>query len=52
MPAQLQRTLGQGLTAGAIGLGCMSITPGFYGPDGLSEEDAIKLIRQAYDLGV
>ena len=49
---QPQRTLGQGLTAGAIGLGCMSITSGFYGPDSLSEEDAIQLIHQAYDLGV
>jgi predicted oxidoreductase len=30
----------------------MSITSGFYGPDSLSEEDAVRLIRQAHDLGV
>jgi hypothetical protein len=30
----------------------MSLTPGFYGPDGISEEDAIKLIHRAYELGV
>jgi len=47
-----QRTLGQGLTAGCIGLGCMSLTPGFYGPNGLSEEEAIKLIHKAVELGV
>lgn len=47
-----QRTLGQGMTASTIGLGCMSITPGFYGPDGLNDEDAIKLIRSSFDLGV
>lgn len=33
-------------------MGCMSLTPGFYGPNGLSEEEAIKLIHKAVELGV
>lgn len=44
------RTLGQGLEVSAIGLGCMGLTFG-YGP-AQSREDAIRLIRAAYDQGV
>lgn len=35
------------LTAACIGLGCMSLTPGFYGPDAVPEEQAVQLIRTA-----
>lgn len=47
-----QRTIGKGLKGSAVGLGCMSLTPGFYGKDGIPEEDAIKLIHRALELGV
>jgi aryl-alcohol dehydrogenase-like predicted oxidoreductase len=48
-----QRTLGAtGLTASCLGLGCMSLTAGFYGPSSISEDDAIQLIRRAVELGV
>lgn len=30
----------------------MSLTPGFYGKDSVSEEEAIALIKRALDLGV
>lgn len=46
-----QRTIGQGLTAASIGLGCMSLTPGFYGSEGISEEEGIAVIRRALELG-
>lgn len=44
----------QGLTASAIGLGCMSLitTKGFYDTEGLTEEAAIGVIHKALDLGV
>lgn len=45
------RTLGDsGLDVSAIGLGCMGLSFG-YGP-AASKEDAVKLIRRAFDLGV
>jgi aryl-alcohol dehydrogenase-like predicted oxidoreductase len=45
------RTLGNsGLEVSALGLGCMGLTFG-YGP-ATAEEEAITLIRNAYDLGV
>jgi aryl-alcohol dehydrogenase-like predicted oxidoreductase len=50
-----QRTLGKdgsSMTASAIGLGCMSLTAGFYGPDSLSEQEAIQLLHRAHELGV
>lgn len=42
--------LGQGLEVSEIGLGCMGLSFG-YGP-GTDKQDAIKLIRRAYDLGI
>jgi aryl-alcohol dehydrogenase-like predicted oxidoreductase len=46
-----KRKLGNsGLEVSAIGLGCMGLSSG-YGPE-TNKEDAIKLIRKAYDLGV
>ena len=46
-----KRTLGAGgLEVSALGLGCMGLTFG-YGP-ATNEQDAIALIRRAYDLGV
>jgi len=46
-----KRTLGKnGLEVSAIGLGCMGISFG-YGPEA-DKEDAIKLIRRAFELGV
>lgn len=46
-----KRTLGKsGLDVSALGLGCMGLSFG-YGTE-TSKEDAIKLIRRAYDLGV
>lgn len=50
-----QRTLGKdgsGMTASSMGLGCMSLTAGFYGPDSLSEEEAVQLLHRALELGV
>ena len=44
------RTLGDGLTVSAIGLGCMGLSFG-YGP-ATDRTDAIALIRRAFDLGV
>lgn len=44
------RNLGQGLTVSEIGFGCMGLTFG-YGP-AQSREDAVALIRAAYDMGV
>jgi aryl-alcohol dehydrogenase-like predicted oxidoreductase len=46
-----KRTLGKsGLEVSALGLGCMGLSFG-YGP-ATNKEDAIKLIRKAYELGV
>ncbi|MDQ0618633.1 aryl-alcohol dehydrogenase-like predicted oxidoreductase [Arthrobacter globiformis] len=45
------RTLGQGLTVSAVGLGCMGMSQS-YGPNPGSREDMINVIRSAYDLGV
>lgn len=46
-----KRALGKnGPQVSAIGLGCMSMTAG-YGP-AIDEQDAIRLIRRAFDLGV
>ena len=43
------RTLGDGLSVGAIGLGCMSFSPTYGGFDGVDPTD---VIRCAIDLGV
>src|SRR5688572_8684760 len=46
-----KRALGNsGLEVTAIGLGCMGLSSG-YGPE-TNKEDAIKLIRRAFELGV
>ncbi len=45
-----KRKLGDGLEVSAIGLGCMGLSYG-YGP-ATDTQDAIKLIRRAFDLGV
>jgi aryl-alcohol dehydrogenase-like predicted oxidoreductase len=45
-----KRTLGQNLEVSALGLGCMSMTSA-YGP-AADKGEMIKLIRDAYDLGV
>lgn len=45
------RTLGQGLTVSAVGLGCMGMSQS-YGPNPGSREDMIGVIRSAVDLGV
>ena len=45
-----KRILGQGLEVSALGLGCMGLSYG-YGP-ATDKEDAIKLIRSAFELGV
>jgi aryl-alcohol dehydrogenase-like predicted oxidoreductase len=45
------RTLGQGLTVSAVGLGCMGMSQS-YGPNPGSREDMIGVIRCAYELGV
>jgi len=46
-----QRKLGtQGLEVSALGLGCMGLSFG-YGP-ALDKQEAIKLIRRAYELGI
>jgi len=45
------RTLGQGLTVSAVGLGCMGMSQS-YGPNPGSREDMIIVIRSAHDLGV
>jgi aryl-alcohol dehydrogenase-like predicted oxidoreductase len=45
------RTLGQGLTVSAVGLGCMGMSQS-YGPNPGSREDMIAVIRSAHDLGV
>eukprot|EP00879_Flechtneria_rotunda_P007665 GHRR01008038.1.p1 GENE.GHRR01008038.1~~GHRR01008038.1.p1 ORF type:complete len:336 (+),score=102.28 GHRR01008038.1:619-1626(+) len=47
-----RRAFKHGLEAACIGLGCMSLTPGFYGNDSITEEDATALIRHALGLGV
>lgn len=51
MPLQ-PRTLGSSVKGSCIGLGCMSLTPGFYGKESISEEEAIAVIKRALDLGV
>src|SRR4249919_4049688 len=43
------RILGDGLSVGAIGLGCMSFSPTYGGFDGVDPTD---VIRRAIDLGV
>lgn len=46
-----KRTLGNsGLEVSALGLGCMGLSYG-YGP-ATDKQDAIKLIRRAFELGV
>jgi aryl-alcohol dehydrogenase-like predicted oxidoreductase len=45
-----KRVLGSGLEVSALGLGCMGLSYG-YGP-ATDKQDAIKLIRRAYELGV
>jgi aryl-alcohol dehydrogenase-like predicted oxidoreductase len=45
------RTLGQGLTVSAVGLGCMGMSQS-YGPNPGSRADMIAVIRSAVDLGV
>jgi aryl-alcohol dehydrogenase-like predicted oxidoreductase len=45
------RTLGQGLTVSAIGLGCMGMSQS-YGPNPGSREDMIAVLRSAVDEGV
>jgi aryl-alcohol dehydrogenase-like predicted oxidoreductase len=44
-----QRTLGQGLTVSALGLGCMGMSE-FYGPG--DDAESIAVIHRALDLGV
>ncbi|WP_233114658.1 aldo/keto reductase, partial [Aggregatibacter actinomycetemcomitans] len=45
------RQLGsQGLTVSALGLGCMGITFGY--STEIPQAEGVKLIRQAFDLGV
>ena len=43
------RTLGEGLTVSALGLGCMGFTHGYGQP--IDEQKAIKAIRAAYEHG-
>jgi len=45
-----KRILGQGLEVSALGLGCMGLSYG-YGP-ATDKQDAIKLIRRAFEIGV
>jgi len=45
-----KRMLGQGLEVSAIGYGCMGLSYG-YGP-GVNRQDAIRMIRAAFDRGV
>ena len=45
------RTLGQGLSVSAIGLGCMGMSQS-YGPNPGDRDDMIAVIRSAVDLGV
>jgi len=45
-----KRILGKGLEVSALGLGCMGLSYG-YGP-ATERQDAIKLIRRAFELGV
>ena len=45
-----KRILGQGLEVSALGLGCMGLSFG-YGP-ATEKQDAIKLIRRAFEIGV
>src|ERR1700760_3983862 len=45
-----KRILGQGLEVSALGLGCMGLSYG-YGP-ATEKQDAIKLIRRAFEIGV
>ncbi|MEW5318005.1 MAG: hypothetical protein WDW38_009259 [Sanguina aurantia] len=42
----------QGLKTARLGYGCMSLSENFYGPTGLSEEDAGALLLKAHALGV
>ena len=45
-----KRKLGQGLEVSAIGLGCMGIN--FHRGEAMEREDAIALLRGAYERGV
>ena len=46
-----QRTLGQGLTVSALGLGCMGMSEN-YGPNPGSRDDMIAVLRRAVEQGV
>ena len=46
-----KRTLGQGLTVSAVGMGCMGMSQG-YGPNPGSYDEMVNVIRSAYELGV
>ena len=45
------RTLGQGLTVSAIGLGCMGMSQS-YGPNPGDRDEMIEVLRSALDSGV
>src|SRR5678815_4438508 len=46
-----KRKLGNDLEVSTLGLGCMGLNSGMYGP-AVDKDDAIKLIRSAVDEGV
>lgn len=48
-----QRTLGKNVHAGALGFGCMSLTPGFYGTSkDIDLAESEKVLRAAIDSGM
>src|SRR5580700_4023355 len=49
-PAMKQRTLGQGMTVSAIGMGCMTLTEMNYGP--VDENESEATLNRAIDLGI